>query len=192
MWLNSLDLEAQRVLKEAFISDGFKVRMPDESTLIAEKGGMKVVLDRLDSAHIVFDLKKYLKKHALLSTAVGGIEFNSLFKFLQAEKGFTESYLDCLSRIAVKFNWSAINTGQEVLEGDISTLLGHEIKYAEIETDSGEFVTLLAFKKHRQEKLYAANCRFKEVFNVLRQYSRQDLFQQLAPKAFAVVQKFIV
>lgn len=188
MWFKTLTPADQQLLVDAFKSDGFVVKYIS-SGLLAEKNGQKIIITRLDNAKLVMDFKSYLSKRGLLAQEIGGIDFYTILKFLTNEKRTKESYLDCLNRVAEKFNWSSVSRGDLEISGELKKAIGGEAQYLELETDDGQLVTLLAIKtEDGDEKIYATNRRSFQLLRYLDKFDYGDALRDLAPRAYLTLQ----
>ncbi len=188
MWFKTLPIEDQKLIMDAFSFDGFQVKATN-SGIIAEKNGDKIILTKLNNAKLVISLKYYLSKRGLLTNYIGGIDFNTILKFLSNEKSLNESYIDCFKRVAQKFNWAMINSGELELSGDLASSVGNYAQYLEIETDQGTTVTLLSiFDANGVEKMYATNQKIFKVLKQLNNFDNFEIFREIAPKAFLTLQ----
>lgn len=191
MFFKSLDSNDQKVIINAFITDGFQVR-PIERGIIAEKNGEKIIITRLDSAKLVLNLKHYLSKRGLLSNYIGGIDFNTILKFVRNEKKLKESYIDCLKRVCLKFNWAAMNSGELELSGELKDAVGERASFLEIETDQGQMITILGVVDDLDnEKIFATNQRIFKVLRQLNDFDQIEAFKELAPKAYLTLRQIV-
>lgn len=191
MYFSNLSIEERKQLVDAFTNDGFNVTNTGNG-IIAEKKGEKIIITRLDNAKLVLNLKSYLFKQGLIAQKIGGIEFSAVLSFLEKEKKDRESYIDCLKRVARKFNWDTLHSGELELSGELGTSVGEKAQYLEIETDDGQLVTLLnIFDLEDNQKIYATNQRFFKLMRKLNSFNQIDAFKSLAPRAFLVFQNVI-
>ena len=138
---------------------------------------------------MILNLKHYLSKRGLLATEIGGIDFNTILKFLTNEKSHKESYIACLKRVSQKFNWATVNSGDLELSGELAESVGPYASFLEIETDNGDLVTLLSItNKDGVEKIFATNQRFFKVLRQLNNFDQLEAFKDLAPKAYLTLQ----
>lgn len=192
MWFKTLPLEDQQLIVDAFTHDGFNVKTIDYG-IVAEKNGEKIIITRLNNAKLVLNLKHYLAKRGLLANKIGGIDFHTILKFLINEKSYKESYIACLKRVSQKFNWATVNSGDLELSGELADAVGPYASFLEIETDTGELVTLLSITdKDGVEKIFAANQRFFKVLRQLNNFDQIEAFRDLAPKAYLMLQAVAV